>query len=68
MQEKNVSAELLEGRVGRIYMPQQQIDTMPQHKMKALKRDREAVEGGAGAAEPALASAPKKVKNRHLTE
>ena len=69
LQEKNVSAELLEGRVGRIYMPQQQIDTMPQHKMKALKRDREeAVEGGASAAEPALVSHPKKVKNRHLTE
>ena len=63
-----MSAELLEGRVGRIYMPQQQIDTMPQHKMKALKRDREAIEGRAASAKAVLVSAPKRVKNRHLTE
>lgn len=29
-----MSSSLLEGRVGRIYLPKQQIMSMPQHKMK----------------------------------
>ena len=38
LQEKNVGSDMLEGKVGRIYMPNQMIDTMPQHKMKVRGR------------------------------
>lgn len=38
MQEKNVESDMLEGRVGRIYMPKQAIDSVPQHKMKVSDR------------------------------
>lgn len=34
LQVKNVSSSLLDGKVGRIYMPTQQISSMPQQKMK----------------------------------
>ena len=34
-QEKNVSADMLEGKVGRIYMPKQDVAGMALHKMKA---------------------------------
>lgn len=33
-QEKNVSADMLEGKVGRIYMPKQDVAGMALHKMK----------------------------------
>ena len=39
MQEKNVESDMLEGKVGRIYMPKQSIDTIPQHKMKVMLED-----------------------------
>ena len=35
VQEKNVSADMLEGKVGRIYMPKQDVGGMALHKMKA---------------------------------
>lgn len=38
LQEKNVSSDLLDGKVGRIYMPRQDIDTIPLHKMKVRHR------------------------------
>ncbi len=31
-----MESDILEGKVGRIYMPKQAIDTIPQHKMKVL--------------------------------
>lgn len=34
LQEKNVESDMLEGKLGRIYMPRQAIEAMPQHKMK----------------------------------
>ena len=34
-QEKNVSADMLAGKVGRIYMPKQDVGGMALHKMKA---------------------------------
>ena len=34
LQEKNVSSDLLDGRVGRIYMPKQQLDSIPVPAMK----------------------------------
>jgi ribosome production factor 2 len=40
LQMKNTSTDMLEGKVGRIYMPKQQVDTMALHKMKGLKRER----------------------------
>jgi len=46
--EKNVGSDLLEGKIGRIYLPNQMIDTMPQHKMKGLKRDHQAEKTEAG--------------------
>jgi hypothetical protein len=36
-QEKNVSADLLDGKVGRIYMPKQDVGGMALHKMKARR-------------------------------
>ncbi len=40
LQEKNVGSDMLEGKVGRIYLPNQMIDTMPQHKMKVRATSR----------------------------
>lgn len=39
--EKNVSRDNLEGKVGRMYVPRQEVDTMPLRKMKGLKRERQ---------------------------
>lgn len=39
--EKNVSFDSLEGKVGRIYMPKQDLNTMALNKMKGLKRERQ---------------------------
>ena len=38
--QKNVSTDMLEGKVGRIYMPKQNVDSMALNKMKGLKRER----------------------------
>lgn len=40
VQEKNVGTDLLDGKVGRIYMPKQQVDSMALAKPKGLKRER----------------------------
>ncbi len=40
VQEKNVSSDSLAGKVGRIYMPKQQVDTMALAKPKGTKRER----------------------------
>ncbi|KAL6780392.1 Ribosome production factor 2-like protein [Auxenochlorella protothecoides] len=47
--EKNVATDALEGRVGRIYMPPQNIDTIALHKSKGLKKRKDAPEGAGGA-------------------
>lgn len=38
--QKNVGADMLEGKVGRIYMPKQDVESMALMKMKGLKRER----------------------------
>lgn len=43
--EKNVSFDSLEGKVGRIYMPKQDLDSMALNKMKGLKRERQNAAG-----------------------
>ncbi len=40
VQLKNSSTDMLDGKVGRIYMPKQSVDTLALHKMKGLKRER----------------------------
>ena len=40
LQQKNVGTTMLEGKVGRIYMPKQSFDTIGLSKMKGLKRER----------------------------
>lgn len=40
LQEKNVGSDLLDGKVGRIYMPKQKVDSMALAKPKGLKRER----------------------------
>lgn len=40
MQEKNVGSDNLDGKVGRIYMPKQTVDTMALAKPKGTKRAR----------------------------
>lgn len=37
LQEKNVRTEVLDGKVGRIYMPPQNVDSMALHKSKVSK-------------------------------
>ena len=44
-QEKNVGSSLLDGKVGRIYMPKQTVDTMALAKPKGLKRERRVAAG-----------------------
>lgn len=39
--EKNVSFDSLEGKVGRVYMPKQDLNSMALNKMKGLKRERQ---------------------------
>ena len=46
--QKNVGGDVLDGKVGRIYMPKQDVDSMALNKMKGLKRERR--EGKAAAA------------------
>lgn len=43
--QKNVTTEALDGKVGRIYMPKQDVDSMALRKMKGLKRERKAAKG-----------------------
>ena len=46
-QEKNVSSDLLDGRVGRVYVPRQDLADLPSAVMKGAKRERrEGKEGG----------------------
>ena len=52
-QAKNVGSDLLEGKVGRIYMPKQEVDKMALSKMKGLKRERRQAAADAKAAETA---------------
>jgi hypothetical protein len=49
-QEKNVGSDVLAGKVGRIYMPKQTIDTVALAKPKGLKRERRAAAAEAKAA------------------
>lgn len=51
--EKNVSSDLLDGRVGRIYMPKQDLGELALHKMKGLKRERRHAAEAAAAGGPA---------------
>jgi ribosome production factor 2 len=48
--QKNVGSDPLDGRVGRVYMPKQDVDSIALHKMKGLKRERRAAaaDGGGG--------------------
>jgi ribosome production factor 2 len=45
VQEKNVDSDALVGKVGRIYMPPQKVDTIALNKMKGLKRERRQATG-----------------------
>ncbi|GAX75461.1 hypothetical protein CEUSTIGMA_g2904.t1 [Chlamydomonas eustigma] len=56
--EKNVGSDLLSGKVGRIYMPKQKVDTMALSKMKGLKRERRQATG-----ERKQANAKSRLKN-----
>ena len=50
-QEKNVSRDNLEGKVGRMYVPRQEVETMPLRKMKvssALPKNKVHIFGAAG--------------------
>ncbi|GAB4822405.1 hypothetical protein N2152v2_009451 [Parachlorella kessleri] len=47
--EKNVGADELDGKVGRIYMPKQDVDNIALRKMKGLKRERREAAGAAAA-------------------
>jgi len=42
LQQKNVGSDVLEGKVGRIYMPTQEVDNMALAKPKGVKRERRA--------------------------
>ena len=40
LQEKNVSTNMLEGKVARVYVPKQNLDTIALRKTKGSKRER----------------------------
>lgn len=42
LQQKNVGSDVLEGKVGRIYMPKQEVEKMALAKPKGVKRERRA--------------------------
>ena len=44
--QKNVSGDMLDGKVGRIYMPKQDVDSIALNKMKGLKRERRDAKAG----------------------
>jgi ribosome production factor 2 len=48
--QKNVAGDVLDGKVGRIYMPKQNVETMALNKMKGLKRERRESKAAAAAA------------------
>lgn len=48
--QKNVAGDVLDGKVGRIYMPKQNVETMALNKMKGLKRERRDNKAAAAAA------------------
>lgn len=50
LQEKNVGSDMLDGKVGRIYMPKQDVATLGLSKMKGLKRERREAKAVAKAA------------------
>jgi ribosome production factor 2 len=47
--QKNVAGDVLDGKVGRIYMPKQNVETMALNKMKGLKRERRESKAAAAA-------------------
>lgn len=47
--QKNVGGDALEGKIGRIYMPKQTVDTMALAKPKGLKRERRETRAAAAA-------------------
>lgn len=53
LQVKNVGSDMLDGKVGRIYMPKQEVDSMALNKMKGLKRERREARAEAAAAKKA---------------
>lgn len=46
--QKNVGGDTLDGKVGRIYMPKQDVESMALNKMKGLKRERRENKAAAG--------------------
>lgn len=60
LQEKNVGSDLLEGKVGRIYMPRQEVDKMALAKPKGLKRSRREAAAEAKAAKAGKSSGSSK--------
>ena len=64
--EKNVSFDPTRGKVGRIYMPRQEVDTIALNKFKGGKRKAAAAgaEGGDKAKSTAPAAAPAAKKQR----
>ena len=50
LQEKNVGSDALEGKVGRIYMPKQDVGGMALAKPKGVKRERRQAAAEAAAA------------------
>ena len=59
-QQKNVSSDNLDGKVGRIYMPKQNMDTLGLSKYKGTKRERResAREASEAKKRPKTATAP----------
>jgi ribosome production factor 2 len=56
LQVKNVGGDMLKGKVGRIYMPRQEVDKMALAKPKGLKRARREAAAEAKAAKTASGS------------
>lgn len=61
--EKNVGTDVLEGKVGRIYMPKQDVASMALRKMKGLKRERREAAGSLAEAKKQKADGAAKVES-----
>ena len=54
---KNVGADAVAGKVGRVYVPRQDVEALPLSKPKGLKRERREAKAGGKAAKVAVAAA-----------
>lgn len=66
--QKNVGGDTLDGKVGRIYMPKQDVESMALNKMKGLKRERRESKAAAGKGEENGEGRTKRARNEEADD